>query len=177
MTDLGDFGWDPAREAEFGPFRAAGLVPARVSLEHNHVYRVLAAGGERLAETAGRLKHRASGRRELPAVGDWVAIRLDERGHGSTIRAVLSRRSVFSRKAAGRPTDEQVVAANVDAVLIVFGLDKPVNARAIERYLAMVRRSGAEPVIVLNKSDVAEDLGAAINEAEPAARRGHPQDR
>ncbi len=97
------------------------------------------------------------------------AVRLDQQGGRSVIRAILPRRTLFSRKAAGRETEEQVIAANVDTVLIVFGLDTPVNARAIERYLVVARRSGAAPVIVLNKADVAEDVGESVAEATAVA--------
>ena len=169
MPFLADLGWDSSRDREFTEFEAAGLVPARVSLEHNHVYRVLFEGGELLAEAAGRIKHRAGGRRELPAVGDWVAIRRDPSESRATIRGILARRGEFTRKAPGKPTAEQVLAANVDVAFIVFGLDKPVNANAIERYVALVKRSGAEPVLVLNKSDLCEDVAAAVDEAGVAA--------
>jgi ribosome biogenesis GTPase len=86
------------------------------------------------------------------------------------IRAVLPRETWFSRKAAGRGTEEQVIAANIDTVLLVFGLDAPMNARRLERYLVPARRSRAEPVIVLNKADVCEDVAAAVAEATVAAQ-------
>lgn len=165
MPSLADLGWDPARDVEFGPFRAKGLVPGRVSLEHNHVYRVLTGEDEVLAEAAGRIKYLATGRKELPAVGDWVAVRLGSAGARSTIAAILERRSWFSRKAAGRGTEEQVIAANVDVVLLVFSLDKPVNARAIERYLMVASRSGAQSVVVLNKCDLIDQVVQAVAEA------------
>jgi ribosome biogenesis GTPase len=169
MTPLASLGWDASREAEFAPFRAKGLVPGRISLEHNHVYRVLTERGEVLAEATGRIKHRAAGRNELPAVGDWVGLRLDAAGHRSTVAGILTRRSSFQRKAAGRGTAEQVIAANADVVLLVFGLDKPVNPRAIERYLTLARRSGAQPVIVMNKSDVCDDVAAALAQVAEVA--------
>ena len=72
---LETLGWTPAWAEAFAPHREAGLVPARVTLEHNYIFRVLADDGEHLAEAAGRLKHRAEGRAELPVVGDCVAVR------------------------------------------------------------------------------------------------------
>ena len=169
VSPLESLGWDPGRDAEFAPHGASGLIPGRVSLEHNHVYRVLTQAGEVLAETAGRIKHQAEGRHELPVVGDWVALRTGGTGARATVAAILPRRSWFSRKSAGRETEEQVIAANVDVVLIVFGLDKPVNQRAIERYLTLVRHSGARPVIILNKSDLTEDVGADVADATAIA--------
>ena len=162
---LADLGWTPARDEAFAPRAGAGLVPGRVSLEHNHVFRVLTAGGEMLAETAGALKHRAAARTDLPVVGDWVAIRPDPAGGRSQIREVLPRTTRVSRKAAGRDTVEQVVAANLDTLFVVFGLDTPVNPRSIERYLVVARHSGAEPVVLLNKADLVADPGEAVTVA------------
>jgi ribosome biogenesis GTPase len=169
MPDLTALGWTETLAAQFAPDRAAGLVPGRVSLEHNHVYRVLTGEREWLAEVAGRVKYRATGRHELPAVGDWVALRLDPAGGRAVIREVLPRTSSFSRKVAGRETEEQVVASNIDTVLLVFGLDRPVKARRIERLLVPARQSGATPVVVLNKADICEDELAAVAEAARAA--------
>ena len=168
-AQLANLGWNDALEAAFGQHRTEGLLPGRVSLEHNHVYRVLTAEGERLAEAAGKIKYEATGRNELPAVGDWVGLRLDVRHEAGTIRAILPRRTWFSRKAAGRATEEQVIAANVDVVLIVFGLDTKLKARAIERYLTLARRSRVTPVVILNKSDVHPDPALAVAEASDVA--------
>jgi len=169
LISLADLGWSAAREGAFAVHAAAGLVPGRVVLEHNHVFRVRTAEGEILAESAGRMKHRAEGRQALPVVGDWVAVRIDRVGTRSQIREVLPRVTWFSRKVAGRETEEQIVAANVDVVFIVFGLDMHVKPNAIERYLVLARRSGATPVVVLNKSDLVDDAGAAREEADVAA--------
>lgn len=124
----------------FAPYTAAGLVPGRVVLEHNHVFRVVTRDGELLAESAGRVEHRAEGRQALPVVGDWVAVPVDPGGR-SQIREVLPRQSRFSRKAAGRETEEQVVAANIDAILIMFASTCPSTATpssATSWWLAMV---------------------------------------
>lgn len=168
---LAKLGWTAAREMAFAPHAAAGLVPGRVIVEHNHVYRVLTADGEQLAEAAGRLKHLAEGRRMLPVVGDWVAVRPDPGGR-SLVREVLPRRSAISRKAAGRETEEQVVAANIDTLFVVFGLDDHVKTRAIERYLVVARHSGADAVVLMNKADLREvpaDLEEDLSLARSAA--------
>lgn len=166
---LAELGWSDDRERDFAPLAASGFVPGRVVLEHNHVFRVMTAEVDVLAETAGAVKHRAEGRQDLPVVGDWVAVRLDATGGRCQIREVLPRRSKFSRKAAGRDTVEQVMAANIDTVFIVFGLDVHVKPRAIERYLVVARHSGSEPVILLNKADVCENPEEAIAEAREVA--------
>jgi ribosome biogenesis GTPase len=167
--DLTGLGWDGRLAELFAGHRAAGLEPGRVSLEHNHVYRVLTAEGEWLAETAGRLKHEADERRDLPAVGDWVAVRPGERQGRRVIRAVLPRRTWFSRKVTGRETREQVLAANVDTVFLVASLDVPIKPRSLERYVALARQSGAVPVVVLNKADASADVAAASQAAQAAS--------
>ena len=168
MVDLHRLGWSDSWEAEFAPQGRQGLVPGRVSLEHNHVYRVLTREGEWLAEASGRIKYRASGRHELPAVGDWVALRPPETGR-ATIRAILPRRSQFTRKTAGRETTQQVIAANIDTIFLVTSIEETFKARSLERYLVVAQLSGAEPVIVLNKADLSEDASALVDEARHLA--------
>jgi ribosome biogenesis GTPase len=163
-NDLAGLGWNANLIQAFAVHAQKGLVPGRVSLEHNHVYRVLTADGEWLAETAGRVKYEATDRRQLPAVGDWVAVRPDERHGRRLIRAILPRGRSFSRKSAGRRTQEQVLAANVDTAFLVVGLDAPPKPRSLERYLVLARQSGANAVIVLNKTDT-------CNTVETARRR------
>jgi ribosome biogenesis GTPase len=160
--DLTELGWNEAWQARFDADAPPGTVPARVALEHNHVYRVFAAADDWLAEATGRVKHQALGRHELPAVGDWVAVRPPTSGERGTISWILPRRSKFSRKAAGRETEEQVVAANIDTVFLVAGLDHAPKLRSLERYLVLARQSGAAPVIVLNKADEVEDVAADV---------------
>jgi ribosome biogenesis GTPase / thiamine phosphate phosphatase len=169
MPSLADLGWNDRLAEAFEPFAASHLVPARVSLEHTHIYRVLADRGEWLAQVSGRLRHHAASRAEFPAVGDWVAVdppQDDDAATRTTIRAVLSRASRFSRRAAGDRTEEQVVAANIDVVFLVSGLDGDYNPRRIERYLLVALDSGATPVIVLNKSDLVSDPDAYVAEVE-----------
>ncbi len=168
--DLTALGWSPRLGALFAPHAAEGLVPARVSLEHTHIYRVLTAEGETLARVAGRLRHRAAGRADYPAVGDWVAIEPDPHDSDARIHAILPRISRFSRRAAGDVTEEQIVAANIDTVFLVAGLDRDFNPRRLERYLVVARESGAAPVIVLNKADLSDDPGARVEEVRALAQ-------
>jgi ribosome biogenesis GTPase len=162
--DLAELGWDPEWEAAFASHAARGLQPARVAIEFNHIYRVYTRDGELRAELAGRVRHRAEGRHELAAVGDWVALKVPPSGRSGTIEALLPRRSSFSRKAAGEVTAEQVVAANIDVVFLVMGLDHDYNVRRLERYLLLAFESGAAPVVLLNKADLAEHVAIQIAE-------------
>jgi ribosome biogenesis GTPase len=170
MLTLEDLGWTARFAEAFEAHRAEGVAPARVSLEHTHIYRVLSPAGERLARVAGRLRHAASGRADFPAVGDWVAVETATSGAEARIRAVLPRATQFSRRAAGNPTEPQVVAANVDVVFLVSGLDHDFNPRRIERYLVTAWDSGATPVIVLNKADLVDDVGPYVRETETIAQ-------
>ncbi|MEO8680042.1 MAG: ribosome small subunit-dependent GTPase A [Vicinamibacterales bacterium] len=160
--DLSALGWDAAWSRVFEPLAAEGLVPARVAIEFNYIFRVYAEAGEWQAQHSGRLLHRAEDKGQLSAVGDWVAVRPTPGEAMATIEAVLPRRSKFSRKVAGETTEEQIVAANIDTVFLVMGLDGDYNPRRLERYLLMAYESGASPVVLLNKSDVAQDLDASL---------------
>jgi len=161
VPDLRDLGWTDHFARAFAPWAGPGVVAGRVALEHNHVLRVLTESGEQLAEVSGRVRHEAASRQDMPAVGDWVVLRLDDGGR-CQIRAVLPRTGRFARKAAGDTTQAQVVAANIDTVFLVSGLDGDFNPRRIERYLLLTRESGATPVVILNKADVADDVDDAV---------------
>jgi ribosome biogenesis GTPase len=163
--DLKDLGWDEPWAAAFAPHAAEGLIPARVAIEFNYIYRLYAESGELQAQHAGRLRHEAQSREQLSAVGDWVAARLGDNAT-ATIEAVLPRRSKFSRKVAGELTEEQIVAANVDTVFLVMGLDGDYNPRRLERYLLLAYESGARPVVILNKADMATHLAEDMDELQ-----------
>jgi ribosome biogenesis GTPase len=167
---LSDLGWDERFAAAYEPWLLKEDVhPGRVAIEFNQIFRVYVEDGELDAVTAGRLKHRASSRAELPAVGDWVAVRKRPAEDRGVIVAMLPRRSAFTRRAAGEPTGEQVVAANVDVVFIVMGLDGDFNLRRLERYLLMARESGAAAAILLTKPDLCADLSDRIREVTTLA--------
>ncbi len=159
--DLKEFGWDEGFAAAFEPDAAAGFVPARVIKQQRDLSALIGSGGELEACVAGRFRHQARGLADFPAVGDWVAIANPGDGR-AVIQAVLPRRSAFVRKVAGEVIEAQVAAANVDTVFLVSGLDGDFNLRRIERYLTTAWTSGASPVIVLNKSDLRDDLPDVI---------------
>lgn len=157
---LAALGWSAEFEEAFAPYAGDGLVPARVAVQHRGSYVVCTETGELSAEPSGRLRHEAE-EGALPVAGDWVVIRPHE-GSGAIVHAVLPRRTAISRKAAWLATEEQVLAANVDVVFVVAGLDGDLNMRRLERYLATIWNSGGEPVIVLTKPDLADDLESAL---------------
>ncbi|MEP7119114.1 MAG: ribosome small subunit-dependent GTPase A [Acidobacteriota bacterium] len=167
--DLALYGWDNRWAEVFRPYAADGLTPARVAIEYNHLLRLYTAHGDVRGQHAGKLLHEAVGRQAMAAVGDWVAIRTNPGERSATIEAILPRRSHFSRKAAGALTEQQVVAANIDVVFIVMGLDRDYNPRRLERYLVMATESGATPLVLLSKADLSDAVATQLEESRAAA--------
>ncbi|UCF89177.1 MAG: GTPase RsgA, partial [bacterium] len=153
MMILEKIGFSEPLARAFQELGLTGSVPARVIWQSAYSYRVWCESGEIAAEPVGKVKAA-----QLPAVGDWVAVRLPEGDGLGTILAILPRKSSFSRNAAGRTVSEQVVAANVDEVFIITDLDRDLNLRRLERYITLVYNSGASPVVVLNKTDLSADV-------------------
>lgn len=154
MTELIQFGWTDCFARHFT--EGNDFTPARVIAEHRSGYQVQTGQFECAARISGRLRHQAASQAELPAVGDWVVAQAPAENAEAIIHRVLPRKSKFSRKVAGERTEEQVVAANVDTVWIVSSLDQDFSLRRIERYLTLAWESGANPVIVLTKSDLSD---------------------
>ena len=167
-TSLDAWGWDAGWAAAFHAASAARpREPARVAAVYGERIVVVASGGARDARLAGRLLHAAAGDPEaLPAVGDWVVL---EGGGSGTVTEVLPRRPAFRRGAAGRATAAQVLAANVDLTLVVTALPADLSPRRLERYLALAWESGATPVLLLSKADLADDPARAEADARAVA--------
>lgn len=155
---LRSLGYSSYFEKQFKKLEDPTLIPARIAIEHKNRYIIYTAEGEGSAELSGKLRHEAIIR---PAVGDWVAVRGEK--DNAIIHHVLDRRTKFSRIAPGTANEEQIVATNIDTVFIVVGLDQNFNLRRTERYLVVAQESGADPVIVLNKSDLAEELEPTLD--------------
>ncbi len=166
---LSSLGWDDGFARHFQPYSELGFLPARVAREHRHACEVWLGPELIPAVCTGRLLHATTARAELPAVGDWVVVRPRPGEAQADIHAVLPRRTKFSRRAAGPLAEEQVVAANLDTVFLLTALDHNYNLRRIERYLALAWESGAQPVVVLNKSDLHADPAAVCAEVTAAA--------
>ena len=161
FDSLKPWGWTPELSSHLSsPSRPTSnpespLVPARVVSHSREVYRVQMPDAERTARPSGTLRST-----ELPAVGDWVLCDSQSSADSETVvRAILPRRTRLSRKVAGAKTEEQIVAANVDIVFLVMGLDGDFNLRRLERFAVMAWESGADPVVVLTKADLAEEGG------------------
>ena len=134
-----------------------------------HLYRVVTSEGEVAAEIAGRLRHEAKGPEDFPAVGDFVVLALRQGEERAIIHAVLPRRGRLSRKAPGNVTSEQVLAANIDTLFLMAGLDGDFNTRRLERTLVLAWDSGAEPVLLLTKADLSPDVEGRVAEVQALA--------
>ena len=165
--ELEALGWNGHFQQHFIPFQDQNLVPARIAREHKNIYVIYAECGKLTAEVSGRFRHEAQDYSDFSSVGDWVAVKVRLEEERATIHGLLPRKSAFSRMAVlGGKTEEQVLAANVDTVFLVSGLDGDFNLRRIERYVAIAWDSGATPVIVLNKSDLCDDVDSILEEVE-----------
>ncbi len=158
-----EWGWSPFFAAAFNAWEDSGYLAARVIRGEKNYFRVCSQAGDLTVRFAGKIRHKASDRAGLPVVGDWVVVEPQPGGRG-IIHALLPRKSSFSRnlpghrKSRGRQRlEQQVIAANIDLIFIVSGLDRDFNLRRIERYLTLVGSSGADAVILLNKTDLCED--------------------
>jgi len=144
-----------------------GFYIGRVISQYKNLYKVITETCELTAEISGKLRFDVNIVTDYPAVGDFVMLdRSDDKGGNAIIHHVLSRKSVFVRKAAGTSNDEQVVAANIDTVFICMSLNNDFNIRRIERYLGIAWNSGASPIIVLTKSDLCNNLSEKLAELD-----------
>jgi ribosome biogenesis GTPase len=172
---LTDLGWNERFEAEFAPFIKKGWVPARLIRDNKITYGALTEGGyEYEVVMGGKVYHDASCDAELPAVGDWVALEIGTGDLDHVIRARLSRQTCFSRKAPGKSSEEQVIAANVSLVCVVTDAGTDLNLRRMERFFTLIERGGAKALVLVNKSDLHspeqnEEAAAAIRALSPEA--------
>ena len=163
MPALDELGWDDGWSSALEQLHEDNLTAARVAAEHRGAYVVWTADGELRARAAGRLYYEHEVGAPIPAVGDWVGLQ------DTTITSILPRRSAFIRKRAGLGSDEQVLAANVDAAFLLAGLDDDFSLRRLERYITTAWDSGAEPVVVLTKADLCDDVAGAMLQVESVA--------
>lgn len=151
-STLHQLGWTEEHQEAFQKY-SGPYVPGRVACRQKTVWDILTEGGSVTAGISGALRKLGS----FPAVGDFVVLLHQPEAGASTIVDILPQRTRFARGPSGREGTDQVIAANIDIVFIVTAAGHDLNTRRIERYLAIAHASGARPVIVINKSDRAED--------------------
>lgn len=166
--NLYDLGWNERFEKEFEPFKEDYQI-GRVAVEYKGLYRIYCEQGEILASVSGKMMHMAEGREDYPAVGDWVVIdKVKSQEDRVIIHGVLKRKSKFIRKDCFID-DEQIVASNVDTVFLCMSLNENFNLRRLERYITLAWDSGANPVVLLTKSDLCEDIDEMLQKTQEVA--------
>jgi len=148
--NLSTLGWDGGWAQALADHADPTLVPARVIAVHRGRYAVRGDDVDALVPAAGALQDAARAPAELPATGDWVALR-----GGEAIRHILPRRTLLAR--ADDDAREEALAANVDLCLVTTSLDMDLNLRRLERFVALARAGGIEVLIVCTKGDLASD--------------------
>lgn len=179
--DIIKLGWDDFYRAGFIRHDAHGYVPARVIMKSNSRYTLLGSEGEFAAHLSGKYLHAMEAGCEAPSVGDWVAVEVND--SNAVIHALVTRKTCFARKPSisggrklkrgiidGGTTARQTLAANIDTVFIVIGLDRNFSAGRIERFLTAAASSGAEPVLLLNKADLCPDPAGQLAELDRIAK-------
>jgi ribosome biogenesis GTPase len=171
MVSLEELGYNPFVAQHMHDFTEQGFNIARITEEYRGRYTIRSEQFEIPAEVAGRLMYRAETRLDYPAVGDWVAVTTYDGNTHAIIQEILPRRTVLVRKTPGKRTESQIIATNMDSVFILQALDREFNPRKLERYLVIVRESGAIPVILLSKEDLcpAEIIPLIVDEAKVVA--------
>lgn len=150
-------------------------MPGRVVGVERTVFRVQTEQGVTAATLAGRFRHEQARPQQLPTVGDWVGVTSVDDGSKAILKYVLNRKTSLSRVSrsgrdpANSTATEQLLAANIDYVFIVTALDQDFSVRRIERYLTAVRAGGAEPVVILNKADLCDDVPSYLSQTATVA--------
>ncbi len=169
---LESLGWGPDLTHAFSPFlsqTSPSLVPRRVVRQERGLLTLQTSERTVLARPSGRILHHALSAEALPTIGDWVAVQLPPGEGEGLIHAVLPRRGVLMRREAGHEHAAQPIAANLDVVFLVTGLDGNFNPRRIERALTLAWNSGATPVVVLSKADLEPEAATRVLEVEALA--------
>ncbi len=165
--NLEELGWNSYFDEHYRQFSGGNdFIPARVARENRQRYDVISEKGTLSAIVSGSFAFNTDSPADYPAVGDWVVVNAIWDESKAIIHKVLPRTTGFTRKSAGTTTDEQTIAANVDIVFLVVGLNTEFNLRRIERYLTQISLSGAELVILLNKADLCADPLKHLTEVE-----------
>lgn len=170
--NLNKLGFNAFFKKHFENCQLENVSAGRICAEHKGGYKLYSKDGELNAIISGKFRNNVKSKEDFPAVGDWVifeAVNGKNEGANAIIQGILPRKSKFSRKVAGKETQEQIIASNIDIAFVVCALNYDFNLRRIERYLSLVWQSGATPVIVLTKPDLCKDIQNKITEVSNVA--------
>ena len=163
LEGLYKLGWSQHFQEGFEVYSDKGYIAGRIVAAYMHMYKASTEYGELSVEISGKLRFEVLASQDYPAIGDWVVISPRPEEMAGTIHGILQRCSKFSRTVSDRTEDEQIIAANIDTVFIVNSLNSNFNLRRIERYLTLAWESGANPVIILSKADLCNDVEEKYN--------------
>jgi len=169
-THLRSLGWNDSFQLHFESLKQEDLIPARVTRENRGQYNIHTGQEESSARLGGAVRKRMKTADMQPTVGDWLAVTPNAVTSKYDILHILPRTSHFQRQVAGKASDLQSVAANFDYLFLVSGLDGDFNINRIQRYLSLAWNCHAQPVVILNKMDLASDLQPVINAVREVAR-------
>lgn len=153
MVALSDLGFGITQSSYQNKEELAALDIGRISREHKERYCIRSASGEWDAEVSGQLRFTATSRLDLPVIGDWVAFIPYDEGK-ALIHTVFPRTSILQRRATGKLSESQPIAANIDYALIVQSLNRDFNINRLERYLTLCYASSINPLVLFNKIDM-----------------------
>jgi ribosome biogenesis GTPase / thiamine phosphate phosphatase len=159
------YGWDDVWEAEFVPYDALGLVPGRVVRVDRNMCDVFTADGVVRADTALVMP---SDPMRIVCTGDWAAVDPVDRDP-RFVRTLLPRRTAFVRSTSSKRSEGQVLAVNLDHVVVCVSLAAELDLGRLERFVSLAWESGAQPVVALTKADLVPDATHLLADAEDAA--------
>jgi ribosome biogenesis GTPase len=165
-SNLLTLGWNETFQQQLESGHHPQVLPARITREDLGRYTVHTGDRISSAQLSGSFLNKVESSEDQPTVGDWVLLDPQERTEGYLIKSVLERTSLFSRQSSGKTSDTQLLAANIDYLFIIAGLDQDFNPRRIQRYLSQAWNSCAQPVVILNKSDLVDDPDQIIEGLE-----------
>ncbi|MCK5686355.1 ribosome small subunit-dependent GTPase A [bacterium] len=167
--NLKKYGWNDHFDGQFQQYKGNGLTAGRIIAVHRSGYDLVTENGELFGLLSGKLRFEIEFDGLPPAVGDWVVVMEYPDEGKAIIHNVLKSYSQLSRNEAGFEARQQVLACNIDTVFLVVSLNRDFSLRRIERYLVVIRNSGANAVVVLNKSDLSDEVEMKIDQVRKVA--------
>jgi len=159
-------GWNSTLDRHTRENKITDLTPGRVINQSGKHYKIITQHGKYNAILANSYLNSINSKSDIPAVGDWVGLKINTEINTCHIQYLFPRKNKLSRKVAGAKSEEQIIAANIDTVFLVSSVDQDFNIRRFERYLVMINEIDAKPVIILNKIDKCNDLDRYISDAK-----------
>ena len=166
-SQLLQLGWNDYFQNQLDAIDLRSLIPARIVRENRGQYIVSSGEFEIAAQLTGAFRAQALDSRDFPTVGDWVCIEYSPQHDIQIIHSLLTRKTLMKRQVAGAESRSQLIAANIDTLFLISGLDADLNLNRIQRYLTLAGNSGAQPVII------SQQIGCLPRRAKRPASSGN----